>query len=124
MNNNQLSFPKASPLKDGSSDGASTFTLGRRSYLNLFAKLQAPTNKQIAQKKWINGNQSASSLIDKRRDKAIGASFNLDVNGTHQTMSNTNGSDINWIQHRRMFTRSGGAVVPPKCRGHGVTLPP
>ena len=120
MNNNQLAFPKASPHKDSVNDGASTFALGRRTYLNLFSKNVGPTNQEIAAKKWIGGDRSAGDIIAKRREKAIGGvSFNLDINGEHQKISNSNGNDYNWVQHRRMFTRSGGAVVPPKIgRAH------
>jgi hypothetical protein len=125
MNNNQLSFPKASPHKDSVNDGASTFALGRRTYLNLFSKNQPPSNQEVAKKKWIGGDRSAGDIITKRRDKAIGqGSFNLDINGQHQTISNSNGNDYNWVQHRRMFTRSSGSVVPPKCRGHGSNINP
>lgn len=117
MNNNQLSFPKASPNKSGVSDGTSTFEMGRRTYMNIFSKIQPVQN--LNAKKWIGGNNDASSITEKRRNKEIGkGTLNLNINDVPQTLSYSNGDDLNLIQRRRMFTRSGGYVVPPKCRGY------
>lgn len=112
VNNNKLSVPFASPNKDGSTDGTSTFEMGRRTYVNQYPKLEEPTKK-----KWIGGNRDASTIATNRRNKAVGkGTLNLDINGEHQTIAYSNNNDVNLIDRRRKFTRSGGAVVPIKCQ--------
>jgi hypothetical protein len=121
MNNNKLSVPKASPSQSGSTDGTSGFEMGRRTYLNMFSKLQSPAPAQNPHKKWMSSNRDASTIIANRRNKEIGkGTFNLDINKKHQTISYCNNHDVNLIQRRRMFTRSGGATVPQKCRGSNL----
>ena len=103
MNNNKLSVPGASPSKTGSTDGTSGFEMGRKNYLNMFPKDPAPAPK----KKWIGGSRDSSTVIANRRSKAVGkGTFNLDINGEHQTISYCNNNDVNLIQRRKMFTRS------------------
>ena len=116
-NNNNLSFSKGVPLKDSTTDGASSFEMGRKTYIKMFMGLQT-TNQVSNQKKWFGGsNNDASVITERKRYREIGkGSVNLDVNNKHQTISFCNNADVNLINRRKMFTRSGGCVVPPKCR--------
>lgn len=116
-NNNKLSFSKGVPMKDSTSDGSSSFEMGRKLYTNMFSGLQ--TNNQVSnQKKWYGGsNNDASSITERKRYREIGkGSINLDKNNIPQTISFCNNNDVNLINRRKMFTRSGGSIVPPKCR--------
>ena len=113
INNKELAFPKAMPLKDSTSDGTSSFGMGRRTYLNMFSNLQT-TNAQKDAKKWFGGsNRDASAITEKRRNSEMGkGTMNLEENG----LSFCKGDDYNYVNRRIRYTRSAGAAVPPKCR--------
>lgn len=117
INNCELKFPRAIPLKDSTSDGSSTFSMYRRTYTNMFSNLKT-TQQQINSKKWYGGNnRDASSVIEKQRNKEVGkGTLNLEENNTQPTISFCKGNDQNYVDRRRNYTRSGGATVPAKCR--------
>ncbi len=95
--NGVLNFHAAMPNKESTSDGTSSFSMGRRMYTSL---TQTPIQKPVSpylnisqdingrprmyqdtatspQKKWMNSNRDASSRIQNRRVRAIGTSINL-----------------------------------------------
>jgi hypothetical protein len=115
LNNNQLTGLGPSPIKDGSTDGTSTFEMGRRMFSTML--IQTPLQKNG--KKWLGGaNRDASQIAINRRTIEIGkGSLNMPTStDTNPTLSFTNNKDTNMIYRHLQKTRSGGAVVPPKCR--------
>jgi hypothetical protein len=133
LNNGILSFVHAMPMKELTSDNASSFSLGRY----LFSRINAPvaynnviTNKTIQrqahglnnnqviitgpnttlQKRWIGGNHDASQIIANRRNRAIGQS----INPTYTPQSFGSQNDRNDQRRAIQRTRSQGSVVPTK----------
>jgi hypothetical protein len=106
INNNQLSFTKAMPLKDSTSDGTSDFELSRSIYSKTY---NAPLTDASAipllsmpyfqpsgksrirptvfdgthapiQKKWMNSNRDASQITTNRRTNSVGkGTLNLSI---------------------------------------------
>ena len=70
INNGTLSYLKAMPQKDITSDGTSSFAMGRKNYYETYA--EPPTNDILKQKKFIGGNRDASSVVARRRTAEIG----------------------------------------------------
>jgi hypothetical protein len=143
INNNQLSFTKAMPLKDSTSDGTSDFELSRTIYsktynapltaaaaISLLNKpyLQPSGQSRIRpavfdgthapiQKKWMGStNRDSSQITTNRRTNSVGkGTLNLPVsNNTAIPLSFTSGNDINLLNRALRRVRSGGAVAPPK----------
>lgn len=137
IKNNTLSANHAMPLKDSTSDGASSFEMGRKIYTNMNmaapvhqstihvsppTTMRQPNNNfypttvtSLAQKKWLGGNnRDASQIIANRRNEGIGkASINL--NNTKMAFCNNN-NNSNMINSHLRRVRGGGYVVPPKVR--------
>jgi hypothetical protein len=130
INNGALSFPKASPQKDLTSDGTSSFEMGRRTYIQMNALNKSVTPLVIAQqnhKKWLGGNnRDASQITANRRNRQIGqGSLNMPLvtGGKQPTLSYTTYKDIDNTRTDHLHrTRSGGSVAPPKCalRKNGI----
>jgi len=113
INNGTLSSLKAMPQKDITSDGTSTFAMGRKNYYETYA--QAPTNEVWKQKKFIGGNRDASSVVARRRATEIGVGT---MNANSQAMSFTTVKDINVGNNALRRVRAGGAYVPPAKTQH------
>ena len=107
INNGTLLSLKAMPQKDITSDGTSTFAMGRKNYYETYA--QAPTNAVWKQKKFIGGNRDASSVVARRRATEIGVGT---MNANSQAMSFTTVKDINVGNNALRRVRAGGAYVP------------
>ena len=106
LNNSMLNNAIAMPMKDSTSDGTSTFSMGRLNYVSSFTA-QSPA--QNPQKKWIGGNRDASQTVVKRRVNAIG--LGSMANTTNSFVSNYSKNTVNDALRR---VRGGGAVAPPK----------
>lgn len=95
--NGILAVHAAMPNKEPTSDGTSSFSMGRRMYTSFTQPAkQTPVSPYLnvaqdingrprmyqdtataPQKKWMNTNRDASSRIQNRRVRAIGTSINL-----------------------------------------------
>jgi len=136
INNNQLSGIKASPLKDSTSDGQSSFEMGRQVYArtlpynpntapststtynwhvrqNVQQTTTLPTgnsSQYMNGKKWY-GNRDASQIIRNRRTSQIGMGS---LNASGNVMSYTSNIEKNSVQDALRRVRGGGAVAPEK----------
>ena len=111
MNNGTLSSLKAMPQKDITSDGTSTFALGRKNYYETYAT--APSNTVLNQKKFIGGNRDASSVVARRRVAEIGVGT---MNANSTPLSFTTVRDINVGNNALRRVRAGGAYVPKTAK--------
>jgi len=107
INNNTLSAIKSMPLKNSTSDGTSTFEMGRKVYINTHPTATTPV---INKKKWL-GNRDASQVATNRRNSAIGLGT---INVANQPMSFNTNDDKNVRNTALNRVRSGGAVAPAK----------
>ena len=120
INNAVLTAPRAMPMKDSTSDGTSTFAMGRRDFVQSLVT-DTVVRSQNQQKKWIGGNRDASQIVNKRRAQSI-ATGSLNSNGP-SAMGFTSKTDRNTQRDALHRVRSGGAVVPAKC-SHQYPNPP
>lgn len=114
MHNGALNGIKAMPQKDSTSDGHSTFAMGRQRFVNTYST-DIPTNQQYSQKKWIGGNRDASQIVANRKNTQIGTGS---VNASGDLMSFTTYKDINTVNNALTRVRAGGYMVPPKVRAN------
>lgn len=119
INNAVLSAPRAMPLKDGVSDGTSTFAMGRVGFVRSLAT-DTFVHSQNQQKKWIGGNRDASTVSATRRVQSI-ATGSLNSNGGSTGF--TSRTELNTVRDALQRVRSGGAAVPAKCT-HKYPNPP
>jgi len=128
INNSTISAIKSMPQKDSTSDGTSTFELGRKIYVKTYSTATGPnvqrfnqlSNPQIANtnisvplitsKKWL-GNRDASQVATDRRNTAIGLGS---LNAANQPMSFTTNDNVNVRKNALSRVRAGGAVAPAK----------
>ena len=115
INNGTLYSLKAMPQKDITSDGTSSFAMGRKNYYETYT--EAPTNAIWKQKKFIGGNQDASSVVARRRATEIGVGT---MNAGAKAMSFTTVKDINVRNNALRRVRSGGAYVPKTAKSASV----
>ena len=113
INNGTLSSLKAMPQKDSTSDGTSSFAMGRKNYYETLAT--PPTNEVLKQKKFIGGNRDASSVVARRKAVEIGVGT---MNAGTQPLSFTTVKDINVTNNALRRVRAGGAYVPPAKTQH------
>jgi hypothetical protein len=109
INNGVLIGLKAMPQKDITSDGDSSFELGRQTYINTFPTT-TPTIEQIQQKKWY-GNRDASQVTANRRTNQIGVGS---LNASKGQFGFTTYRDVNTVSNALTRVRAGGAVAPAK----------
>lgn len=102
MNNASLSGAAAMPLKDLTSDNASSFAMGRRN----FYETSQVSQVQAREKKFIGGNRDASSVAARRTAVAIGR-VNKSVNSFVSSDSVSRKDEFTAIRR----VRSGGYVV-------------
>jgi hypothetical protein len=109
INNGVLIGQKAMPQKDITSDGDSSFELGRQTYINTHPST-APTVQQLQQKKWY-GNRDASQVTANRRTNQIGVGS---LNASNGQIGFTTYKDVNTVSNALTRVRAGGAVAPAK----------
>jgi len=120
-NNAVLSGRKAMPTKDLTSDGSSTFVLGRMDYVRGYSPSQPNyTASSNVQKKWIGGNRDASQVTSSRRINSIA---NGSLNAKEKPMSFTAGNEVNTVRSALNRVRNQGSVVPAKVWGKNRETP-
>jgi hypothetical protein len=127
INNGELKAIKAMPQKDISSDGNSSFEMGRQVYMRTY-----PTNPNLNKstvtrynwhahqnvqqittsngKKWY-GNRDASQITEKKRNNSIGIGS---LNASGKPLGFTTHTSINTVNDALTRVRAGGATAPPK----------
>ena len=104
------------PQKDSTSDGDSSFAMGRQDYKKMYSNGE---NKVNGNKKWY-GNRDASQVATNRRITEIGrGSFNPE--GSKMCFQTKN--DINVRRNALIRTRSSGYVTTPKVRANQHNAP-
>jgi len=116
LNNGIATAPKGMPFKDSTSDGDSSFAIGRRAYVE--TKTTNPTISQKLEKKWY-GNRDASQIVANRRIDQVGVG-SLNTNGKQIAFKTT--SDINVTNRALSRARAGGSIVPPKVTGNTMRM--
>ena len=111
INNGALRSINAMPQKDSTSDGTSSFEMGRRVYTETTDKSHPITNPQKLHKKWIGGNHDSSQITENRKNNSIGRGS---INTTNKLLSFTTYRDVNTVNDALTRCRAGGAVAPPK----------
>ena len=119
VNNGALNGIKAMPQKDSTSDGQSTFAMGRQRFMNTYTT-NTPTVQQQIQKKWIGGNRDASQVVANRKNTQIGTGS---LNASGNMMSFTTYKDTNTVNDALTRVRAGGYVVQPKVRAKPNNAP-
>lgn len=116
IQNGALIGRKVMPQKDSTSDGQSSFEMGRRVYNQTRSEIVSKeTVSNIANKKWLGGNnRDASQIVANRRAHSIGQGS---VGASGKLMSFTTYKDVNVVDNALRRTRAGGYMVPPKVRG-------
>ena len=110
LNNGALKTINAMPQKDSTSDGNSSFEMGRRIYTKTHP-LVTPLSTAV-DKKWIGGNRDSSQITTNRRNNTIGkGSINTNTN---TLLSFTTYKDVNVVNDALRRCRSGGSIVPAK----------
>ena len=108
IQNGALIGRKVMPQKDSTSDGQSSFEMGRRVY-------NQTRTETVSNKKWLGGNnRDASQIVANRRAHSIGQGS---VGASGKLMSFTTYKDVNVVDNALRRTRAGGYMVPPKGRG-------
>lgn len=135
LNNNRASGYRPMPIKDITSDGTSTFAMGRRVFARSYAanpstSLRPPvigiegylsknrilptvfdSTHTAQQKKWIGGTRDSSQRTATITSTAVGASLNQ----SQGPVSFTSYTETNTVRNAKIRTRCGGAAVPKKC---------
>lgn len=112
LNNGTLNATNAMPFKDSTSDGTTSFTIARRSFVT--SNNYTPINTQ---KKWIGGNRDSSEISRRSRVNAIGeGSFNTE----NQPISFKTNRDVNVTNDALVRVRAGGSTVPKKVTQRGI----
>jgi len=111
LNNSQLQGVRAMPLKDGSSDGAASFSNDRRAYAETLNTYNNTVEQQL-RKKWQGGSRDASDVATKRRVHSVGAS----LNPTGGEMSFSSNTERNSRIDALTRCRAGGAAACQKVR--------
>lgn len=120
-NNAILSGRKAMPAKDLTSDGSSTFVLGRMDFVRGYSPTQPNyTASSNIQKKWIGGNRDASQVTSSRRINNIA---NGSLNANEKPMAFMAGNEVNTVRNALNRVRNQGSVVPAKVWGKNLKTP-
>ena len=119
INNGTLKSNNAMPQKDSTSDGTSSFELGRSIYVNTYPNKNQLQTAQNKQKKWM-GNRDASQITANSRNTSIGlGSINTTANTPQSFTTTTNVNAFRDAQSRCRLSavarcRAGGCVAPAK----------
>lgn len=99
------------PQKDRTSDGDSSFAMGRQDYKKMYSNGQSSVNTN---KKWF-GNRDASQIAANRRISAIGRGT-LNSKGTPIAFETKDNINVNRDALNRV--RNSGYVTTPKVRAN------
>jgi len=107
INNGVLSSRYAMPQKDLTSDGESSFAMGRQQYIH--------TEPISLGRKWYgsSSNRDSTAIIQKKKMNAIG---NGSLNLAGKSLSFAGHNDINTTRDALVRVRNLGCAVPNKCR--------
>ena len=111
INNGILNNQRAMPQKDMTSDGNTTFSVGRHAYVETANASNSMSQSQKIEKKWY-GNRDSSTVTANRRTTSIGKGS---INSSNTPLSFTTTNDSNTERQAIIRARAGGYVVPPKC---------
>lgn len=106
-NNGVLTSKYAMPQKDITSDGESSFAMGRQQYIN--------SKPNSLGKKWYgsSSNRDSTAILQKKAINAVGkGSLNLEG----KSMSFAGHNDVNTTRDALHRVRHLGCAVPNKCR--------
>lgn len=117
INNGTLSFEKAMPQKDSTSDGTNTFSMSRQLYVNTLPS-SGSLNTVNPTKKWVGGSRDSSQVTTNKRIASVG---NGSLNASQVPTSFTTTRDINTTYDAKTRVRAGGATVPAKVRNYPRT---
>jgi hypothetical protein len=112
IHNNLNNGISAMPQKESTSDGNSSFEMGRKIYMNTVTN---NNNQQC--KKWIGGNRDASQVTSNRKNTSIGKGTS-DAILSFKTYKNEN-----TVKDALIRCRSGGACAPPKKNARTTNAP-
>jgi hypothetical protein len=106
INNGTLSGMHAMPSKDITSDGTSTFAMGRQQYIRSYADTTGA-------KQWYGNslNRDSSSVMQRRVYGEIG---NGTLNASKQPMSFTEQKVVNTTRDALRRVRNSGSAAPAK----------
>jgi surface protein len=99
INNSVLTYTNSMPMKDSTSDGTSTFSIGRMMHVNNVSQNSHP------HKKWIGGNRDASQIIKNQSISAIGNGTMNATNVQNSFVSNTSKNVVKSALSRVRGTR-------------------
>ena len=107
INNGILSSKYAMPQKDLTSDGDSSFAMGRQQYIQ--------TEPISLGQKWYgsSSNRDSTAILQKKKISAIG---NGTLNLASKPLSFAAHNDINTTRDALVRVRNLGCAVPNKCR--------
>jgi hypothetical protein len=115
--NNGITYSKnGMPQKDITSDGDSSFAMGRYDFKRMYSSTQQSINTN---KKWF-GNRDASQIAANRRINAIGQGSH---NSTGKPMAFETKDDINVRSDALRRVRNSGYVTTPKVRANPNNAP-
>jgi hypothetical protein len=106
INNGTLSSMHAMPSKDLTSDGTSTFAMGRQQYIRAYYNTTGA-------KQWYgnSSNRDSSSVMQRRVYNEIG---NGTLNASKQPMSFTEQKVVNTTRDALRRVRNSGSAAPAK----------
>jgi hypothetical protein len=108
--------PRGMPVKDLTSDGQSSFAINRREYMDtVYADNKEKEIDVYKLKKFTGGCRDASDIIRRRRVAEIGVGS---LNTNQQKVSFMETKDTNTKREALRRVRSGGYIVPNKCRSN------
>jgi hypothetical protein len=99
INNSILTYANSMPLKDSTSDGTSTFSMGRIMHVNNVSQNSHP------HKKWIGGNRDASQIIKNQSISAIGNGTMNATNVQNSFVSNASKNVVNSALRKTRMSR-------------------
>lgn len=113
INNGILNSKYAMPQKDLTSDGESSFAMGRQQFMN--TDINAKKEPISLGKKWYGGSSTRDStaILQKRAIGAVGKGT-LNLNGKEMSFAGHN--DVNTTRDALHRVRHLGCAVPAKCQ--------
>jgi hypothetical protein len=117
LNNGVLKTQKASPFKDSTSDGTSSFSSARQWYIRTLIKPLTPIENIY--KKNFSGAKDAATVIETKRNNEIAIGS---LNASSVNMSYKTTRDINVTNDALKRVRRGGSAVPAKVRFRGKNV--
>jgi len=109
INNGILLGKNVMPHKEITSDGNSSFEMGRKFYTKTNTTY-VPTPFEN-KKKWIGGNRDSSSVTNRIKNNTIGS---VTMPSTYRLLSFKSNKDLNVVNDALRRCRSGGSCAPAK----------